>query len=110
MDLQNFIMIANGLCDLHIDRYHEIPRTPQIYWELNWMNQWDPRLINFIKQEILIAPPTTKRKLNLQKEYNDSQPWIHHGQHGEVLAVEYLNGLDKMSESSGKLCYPIVHA
>ena len=30
---------------------------PKIHWELNWLNQWDQKLIKFIKDELLIPPP-----------------------------------------------------
>ena len=31
--------------------------TPKIHWELNWLNQWDQKLIKFIRDELLIPPP-----------------------------------------------------
>ena len=70
--------------------------TSKIHWELNWLNQWDQKLIKFIKDELLIPPPFySKGNLNLENEYNPNEPWKHQGQHGEALAVEHLYGLDK---------------
>ena len=75
--------------------------TPKIHWEFNWANQWDPRLIKFIRDELLIRPPTYSNKnLNLVNEYNPVKPWMHQGENGEALAVEYLYGLDRIERRS----------
>ena len=68
--------------------------VPKIHWELNWLNQWDQKLIKFIKDELLIPPPTySKNNLNLANKYDPNKPRKHQGQNGEVLAVEHLYGL-----------------
>ena len=72
----------------------ELHDCPTIYWELNWLNQWDHRLIKFIKDHILIPPPKyAEKNLNLRDKYNLEHAWKFQGQHGEALAVEYLYGL-----------------
>ena len=75
---------------------------PKLYWELNWLNQWDPRLIKFIKEELLIPPPFPKQKLNLQNEFDMRKPWQHQGQNGEAIAVESLYGLNKANKNRSK--------
>ena len=78
--------------------------VPKIHWELNWLNQWDQKLINFIKNELLIPPPTHSDKNFLfVSKYDPNMPWKHQGQNGEALAVEYLYGLDKISKRGGYL-------
>ena len=38
----------------------------KIHWEFNWSNQWDQRLIKYIRDELLIPPPKySKKNLNL---------------------------------------------
>ena len=71
----------------------------EIFWELNWLNQWDPRLIKFIKERILILPPTLHHQLNLNIDFDEEQPWKHQGQNGEALLVEYLHDLIKSDRS-----------
>ena len=86
---------GNVLCDGNVMK-------PKIHWELNWLNQWDQKLIKFIKDELLIAPPFySKGNLNLVNEYNPNEPWKHQGQNGEALAVEHLYGLDKTKMKMG---------
>ena len=68
--------------------------TPKIHWELNWLNQWDPQLIEFIKNHLLIPPPKYSMKnLNLRNKYDPDHAWKYQGQHGQAIAVEYLHGL-----------------
>ena len=78
--------------------------TPKIHWDLNWLNQWDQQLIKFIRDELLIPPPTySKNNLNLVNKYDPNKPWKHQGQYGEALVVEYLyekNMTQKGSENS----------
>ena len=66
---------------------------PKIFWELNWLSQWDPKLIQFIKENVLIPPPRVKQSLILLNEFSEKQPWTHQGTHGEALAVESIYGL-----------------
>ena len=66
---------------------------------MNWLNQWDPRLIEFIRDEILIPPPSLKQKLNLTYGFDEHEPWNHQGQNGEVLAVEYVHGLGQFDKN-----------
>ena len=67
--------------------------VPKIHWELNWLNQRDPKLIEFIKNELLIHPPKiSKQNINLSNKYDRNKPWKHQGQHGEALVVEYMYG------------------
>ena len=62
--------------------------VPQIHWELNWSNQRDQRLIGYIRDELLIPPPTcSKNNLNLQNEYDPNNPWKHQRQNGEALVL-----------------------
>lgn len=75
--------------------HNERDTCPEIYWELNWLNQWDHRLIKFIKDELLIPPPKySEKKLNLRNKYNLEHAWTYQGQHGEALVVEHLYGLN----------------
>ena len=86
-------------CHTNDNQPRNKPKNGKIYWELNWLDQRDPRLIKFIKDEILIPPPSNK-KLNLWNEFDDKKPWKHQGQNGEALVVEYfyyLNQIDKKS-------------
>ena len=80
---------------------------PKIHWGLNWLNQWDPRLIKFIREELLISPPSPKQKLNLQNEFDPMKPWKHQGQNGETLAIESLYGLNKVENNKRRyfICY-----
>ena len=74
----------------------------KIHWEFNWSNQWDQRLIKFIRDELLIPPPAySKNNLNLLNKYDPDTPWKHQGQNGEALVVEYLYGLDKVENHTG---------
>ena len=74
---------------------------PQIYWDLNWLNQWDHRLIKFIKENLLIPPPTYSEKgVNLQNQFDPAHAWKFQGQHGEALAVEYLYGLKSIGKNT----------
>ena len=74
----------------------------QIHWELNWSNQWDQRLVRYIRDELLIPPPAySKKSLNLANKYDQNSPWKHQGQYGEALAVEYLHGLHKIENRNG---------
>ena len=76
--------------------------APKIHWEFNWSSQWDPRLIKFIREELLIWPPKySNRNLNLVNEYDPVKPWMHQGENGEALAVEYLYGLDTIDKRIG---------
>ena len=80
------------------DKFHNRNiRSPQIRWEFNWANQWDQRLVKYIRDELLIPPPKYSTKnLNLVNEYDPNKPWKHQGLNGEPIAVEYLYGLDKI--------------
>ena len=65
--------------------------VPKIHWELNWLNQWDQKLIKFIKDELLIPPPTySEKNLSLMNKYYPKHAWKHQGQNGEALVVEYI--------------------
>ena len=56
-----------------------------IYWELNW----------FIKEELIIPPPSDSKKwLNLTDKFDPKEPWKHQGQNGEPIVVEQLYNLD----------------
>lgn len=74
---------------------HEKYTTPQIFWELNWLSQRDPKLIQFIKKNILIPPPRVKQPLQLLQPFDERKPWKHQGTHGEALAVESVYGLNR---------------
>ena len=65
----------------------------KIYWELNWLHQSDPRLIKFIKNNILIPPRFSAQKINLSNEFDENQPWKNQGTHGEALVVERIYAL-----------------
>ena len=54
---------AQKLLDQSAIEIHD-SETP-IYWELNWMNQEDPYLIQFIREKILIPPPGSLEEGNL---------------------------------------------
>ena len=76
-------------------------RASNIHWEFNWSNQWDQRLIKFIRDELLIPPQTySKKNLNLVNEYDPKKPWKHQGLNGEAVAVEYVYGLDNIENRS----------
>lgn len=94
--LSGIIICHDGLGtkDHHLDSF-----VPKIHWGLNWLNQWDPRLIKFIREELLISPPSPKQKLNLQNEFDPMKPWQHQGQYGETLAIESLYGLNKVENN-----------
>ena len=66
--------------------------NPKIFWELNWLSQRDPKLIRFIKKNILIPPPPFKQPLNLCEPFDKNKPWKHQGTHGEALAVDTIYG------------------
>lgn len=71
--------------------------NPKIYWELNWLNQWDEKLILFIKQNLLIPPPSIKG-VNLDNAWDSHEPWKYHqGQNGQALLVEHLYELETYS-------------
>ena len=40
---------------------HKDYDVPKIFWELNWLDQRNPMLIQFIKEKILIPPPRVKQ-------------------------------------------------
>ena len=92
--LQTSLKASNSEIRREKELYNERYSRPKIYWELNWLNQWDHRLIKFIKDHILIPPPKyAEKNLNLRDKYNLEHAWKFQGQHGEALAVEYLYGL-----------------
>ena len=69
--------------------------SSKIYWRLNLFNQWDHRLIRFIKEELIIPPPSCSKKwLNLTDKFDPKGPWKHQGQNGEPIVVEQLYNLD----------------
>ena len=74
----------------------------KIFWELNWLNQRDPKLIHFIKENILIPPPRIKQDLNLFEPFDNKKPWKHQGTHGEALAVETIYGMKGKKKITGK--------
>ena len=76
--------------------------TPKIFWELNWLSQWDANLIRFIKENILIPPPYGSHSLNLISPYNENEPWKYQGTHGEALAVESIYDLNGKNSKKGK--------
>ena len=75
---------------------------PKIYWELNWLNQEDPNLIKFIKENLLIPPPTPGQNINLRNNFDGKQAWHHQGQNGEALIIETLYGLNKEINKKSK--------
>ena len=77
----------------------------EMFWELNWLNQWDPRLIKFIKKKILLSPPKVENHLNLNIGFDENQPWKHQGQNDEGLFVEYLHDLINHNISKQKNRY-----
>ena len=81
---------------------HREYTVPKIFWELNWLSQRDPKLIHFIKEQILIPPPRVKEPINLLEPFDMSKPWKHQGTHGEALAVESIYNLNKRKQMSGK--------
>ena len=80
--------------------YRQDFAPPKIFWELNWLSQWDPKLIQFIKENVLIHPPIVKESLTLLNEFNERQPWKHQGTHGEALVVEYIYGLNNSGKTT----------
>ena len=76
--------------------------SPKIHWDLNWLKQDDPKLIKFIKDNLLIPPNITEQGLNLRNQYNDKEPWKHQGQNGEALLIEYVLELNKNRKDDGK--------
>ena len=77
------------------------PCISKIHWELNWLNQRNPRLIKFLRDEVLIPPPVLIEKVNLKDEIDENQPWKHQGQNGEAVVVEYIYGLRKTNLNLG---------
>ena len=76
--------------------------SSKIYWELNWFNQWDHRLIRFIREELLIPPPTySPQGLNLTERFDPKEQWKHQGQNGEPLVVESLYNLNAQRIGNG---------
>ena len=75
--------------------------SPKIHWDLNWLTQDDPKLIRFIKENLLIPPTISKEGLKLQNKYKETEPWKHQGQNGEAVVIEYLLGLSKDSKIKG---------
>ena len=80
---------------------HQEYTVPKIFWELNWLSQRDPKLIHFIKEQILIPPPRVNEPINLLEPFDMSKPWKHQGTHGEALAVETIYGLKTKKKMSG---------
>ena len=80
---------------------HQEYTVPKIFWELNWLSQRDPKLIQFIKEKILIPPPRVKEPINLLEPFDISKPWKHQGTHGEALAVESIYNLNRRKKLSG---------
>ena len=76
--------------------------APKIFWELNWLDQRNPMLIQFIKEKILIPPPRVQQPLNLLEPFDKKKPWKHQGTHGEALAVESIYGLKRKKKIGGK--------
>ena len=63
-----------------------------IYWELNWLHQTDPKLIQFIKNHVLIPPPSSY-DLNATYRRKYAIKDLHHtGMNGEVIAAKILLG------------------
>ena len=75
--------------------------APKIYWGLNWLSQKDPKLIQFIKEKVLIPPPCVRQSLNLLEPFDEKKPWAHQGTHGEALAVETVYGLNTKKKLRG---------
>ena len=80
---------------------HQEYTVPKIFWDLNWLSQRDPKLIHFIKEQILIPPPRVKEPINLLEPFDMSKPWKHQGTHGEALAVESIYKLNRRKKMSG---------
>lgn len=59
-----------------------------IYWELNWLHQRDPKLIEFLRKKILIPPPSTNNNVYLNEQSLSTQHRT--GMNGEVIAAEIL--------------------
>ena len=76
--------------------------VPKIFWELNWLSQRNPMLIQFIKENILIPPPTFKQPLNLREPFDKNKPWKHQGTHGEALAVDTIYGRKRKMKTKEK--------
>ena len=76
----------------------------KIYWDLNWMDQSDPKLINFIKNEILIPPPASEKNLNLNINMSETetQPWLIQGQNGEAFLVDQLYKMEDVESKKRK--------
>ena len=93
--LQAFLFnIRHIVCDNESSNRYT---NPKIYWELNWLNQWDEKLILFIKQNLLIPPPSIKG-VNLVNAWDSHEPWKYHqGQNGQALLVEHLYELETYS-------------
>ena len=81
---------------------HKDYTAPKIFWELNWLNQRNPMLIQFIKEKILIPPSRVKQPLNLLEPFDKKKPWKHQGTHGEALAVESIYGIKRRKKMRGK--------
>ena len=89
-----------------IAHHENLPNTrANIYWDLNWLHQSDPKLINFIRNEILIPPSASHKKLNLDVNISktEAEPWLIQGQFGEAALVEQLyNIIEKKYGKNGK--------
>ena len=67
----------------------------RIYPELNGLDQHDPKLIELIKNEILISPPSSDKPYNFKKEP------VLKGQFGQPMSVEKHLGLNPDKPQSG---------
>ena len=76
----------------------------KIYWDLNRMDQSDPQLIDFIKNEILIPPPASEKQLNLDINMSkaETQPWRIQGAHGEAFLVAQLYKMENAKSKKRK--------
>ena len=74
------------LCQTCTKETCEIEEGVVIHWDLNGMEQNDPKLIEAIKSKVLIQPPT-KQKLELKLP--TSMKFIN-GQYGQPSAIEKI--------------------
>ena len=74
------------LCQTCTKETCEIEEGVIIHWDLNGMDQNDPKLIEAIKTKVLIPPPSKQKlKLNLPT----SMKFIN-GQYGQPLVIEKI--------------------
>ena len=82
----NFCCFNSTLCQTCNKETCEIEEGVTIHWDLNGLDQNDPKLIEAIKTKVLIPPPT-KQKLKLTLP--TSMKFVN-GQYGQPLVIEKI--------------------